>query len=619
MAAQGGKVSTDRAGPGGSVLVVTIDNPPGNALTPEIRRALARALDGVLDGGAPPGLRAVVLAAAGRNFSAATSVDALENDTQPGAPRLADLCARLDALPLPVVAALSGAAVGPGAELVLAAHARVAGAEARMIFPEIGLGLPPQAGSTQRLPRITGAAEALDILLSARPVEADEGLALGLIDQLVEGDPLPAAVALAAAMAGPRPGPARTEGLADVAGWQAAVAAARDEAARGVLPAAARIIDCVDAALYLPFENGLALEAVALEDLSETAESHGLIAAALAERRAASLPPAVARAAPRGIAHLGLVGAGPQMAPLALIALGRGLKVSWAEADKARLAAGMRWIAERHEAEARAGRLTAGQRDADWARFSGLAEVSALAKAGPAGAGLVIHAGAGPDLAVLTRLMPGVPQLVLGGAEGALGLALAPSARVAELALPEGAAPEPVAAAVQLLRRLNLPPVLVGKMPIVGRRVASAGRAALARLLALGVPRRVLAAALDGFGQAMPDLPEPPTLAPMRPMAEAEVIHRWLAAQANEGFRLLDARVARRPSDIDHLMVQGHGFPRWRGGPMHQAAGRGLMVMRAEMHGWMAEDAPDHALWAPCGLIDRMIAEGRRIADLDRL
>lgn len=608
----GGTVNTERAGPGDAVLVVTFDNPPGNALTPGMRRAIVQALAEA----AEPGLRGVVIAGAGRNFSAATSVDAGEAPAEAGAPTLVALCQALDALPIPVVAALSGAAVGPGAELALAAHARVATETARLIFPEAGLGLPPQGGSTQRLPRIVGAAEALDILLSGRSVSAEEGLALGLIDQLVAGeDPLPAAVARAYAMAQPRPGSARAEGLEDVAGWQQAVAAARQEAARGILPAPARIIDCVDAALYLPFENGLALEEVAFDDLAATEESHGLIAAAQAERRAAILPPAVAKAAPKGISHLALIGTAPQMAPLALIALGRGLKVSWVDADKPRLAAGMRWVAERQEAEMRAGRLAPAQKDADWARLSGFADATVLARSGPAGPGLAIHAGAGPDLVVMTRLLPAVPQLVLGGAEGTLGLALAPSARISELALPEAADSEQVAASVQLLRRLNLPPVLVGKMPILGRRVAGAGRAALARMLALGVPKRRLEIALDGFGAPLPDLPDPEAPAPMRGMGEFEVLHRWLAAQVNEAMRLLDARVARRPSDVDHILVQGYAFPRWRGGPMHQAGLRGLMVLRAEMHGWMEEDA----LWQPCALIDRMIGEGRRIAELDRL
>lgn len=619
MAAEGGEVRTERAGPEGRVLVIVFDHPPANALGVGMRRALMQALAEAVE----PGLDGVVLAAAGRNFSAATAVDAAgEGDPAAdlqAAPSLATLCAAIEDLALPVVAALSGTAAGPGAELALAAHARVAQAEARIVFPDVALGLPPQGGSSQRLPRIVGAAEALDLLLSARAMPAEEALALGLIDQIVEAPPLAAAVALAAALPGPRPGRDRAEGLADVAGWQAAIAAARAEAARGGLPAAARIIDCVDAALYLPFENGVALETVSAEDLLDTPESRGLIAAARAERRAASLPPAVARAVPRGISHLALVGAGPQVPALALLALSRGLKVTWALEDPAVRAQGLLWLEDRLGAEQRAGRMSQAQRDADRARLSGAETAAALVRSGPAAPGLVIHAAAGPDLALLTRALPAVPQLVLGGVEGALGLSLAPTARLAELALPEGGDPEAqaaaVAGAVQLLRRMNLSPLLVGRMPVLGRRLQGAGRAALARLLALGVPRRVLEAALDGFGQPLPDLPEPAAEPAMRAMSEAEVLRRWLGALANEGFRLLEARVARRPSDIDHALIAGWSFPRWRGGPMHQAAGRGLMVLRADLQAWAAEDA----LWAPAPLLDRMLAEGRRLADLDRL
>jgi 3-hydroxyacyl-CoA dehydrogenase len=596
-----------RAGPGGQVLVLMLDNPPANALSPALRASLIAALR------APGDARAVVLAGAGRNFSAATSVDAGgETGGEGGLPTLADLCRAVEDLDRPVVALLGGAAVGPGAELALAAHARVAEPEARLVLPEVGLGLPPQGGTTQRLPRLCGARDALDILLRARPVPAAEALVLGLVDLIAEGDALAAAVAHAAALPGPRPVRERAEGLTDVDGNAAAVAEARAGASRGVLPAPARIVDCVEAALYLPFDNGLALEQVAFEDLAGTDEARGLIAAARAERRAAALPPAAARAAPRAAGHMGLSGSAPQMAPLALVALTRGLKVTWAEPDRARLAQNLKWLADRLEAEVRAGRLTALQRDADWAR---LAQAEGLAGLGAAG--LVVHAAGGPDLAVAQRMLPEAAHLVLNGAEGALGLSLAPSARGAELALPAQSRPGDVALAVQLLRRLGLPPVLVGKMPVVGRRVAGAGRAALARLLALGVPRRVIAAALDGFGHPMPDLPDPPAAAPMRAMPETEVIRRWLAAQANEGLRLLDARVALRPSDIDHVLVQGHAFPRWRGGPMHQASLRGLMVLRADMHRWMGDDTAGAPLWSPAPLMDRLIASGRRLDGLD--
>jgi 3-hydroxyacyl-CoA dehydrogenase len=303
------------------------------------------------------------------------------------------------------------------------------------------------------------------------------------------------------------------------------------------------------------------------------------------------------------------------MAALALVALSQGLQVQWLELDEARRAASHRWIIDRQEAEVRAGRLGAVQRDADRARLNIGADPTLLQNA---------------DLVILSPLQPGqpvpvlgvpsaVPRVYLGGGEGRIGLALAPSARGAELAMPEGpevaATAAQLAVVVQFLRRIGIAPVLTGKMPILGRRVTAAGRAAMSRLLALGVPRRVLAAAMDGFGQALPDLPAPAEAAPMREMSEEEVTHRWLGAMANTGLGLLDARVARRPSDIDLVLVAGHGFPRWRGGPMHHAAERGLMVLRRDLRLWAADDAD---LWRPHPLIDRMIADGRRLAELDR-
>lgn len=599
MTTSGDNVRSAVASGAAGVRVITLANPPANALTPEVRAALAAALE------AARGAGAVVIAAEGRAFSAATALEAAEDG--PSAPDLAALCRLIEDFPAPVVVALQGAVIGPGAELALAAHARVADAEMRFVLPDVGLGLPPEAGATQRLPRLVGAAEALSILLRGRPVGAPEALAMGLVDVLAEGDLLGTAVSHAAAMPGPRPTRDRSDGFGDAASHAEAVAEARAEVARGVLPAPPRIVDCVEAAMYLPFENGLALEAVAREDLAETEEAAGLRASALAERTVAQLPPAVAAARPRPVLHLGLSGTAPHMAALALIALGNGLRVTWAEPDRDRLAETLAWIDARLEDEVRARRLTPAQRDADRARLETSDDLTA--------AGLVLHSPAAEGLEALAQRMPAAAQLVLNGAEGALGLGLAPSARAVELALPDKAKVDHVAAAVQLFRRLGLMPVLVGRMPVLGRRVSGAGRAALARLLAMGVPRRVLAEALDGFGQVLPALPEPDPPPPgMRAMAPSEVIRRWQAAMANEGMRMLDARVARCPADIDALMVAGHGFPRWRGGPMHQAAQRGLMVLRADMHRWQADDP----LWEPHPLIDRLIGQGRRLDELNR-
>ncbi len=262
------------------------------------------------------------------------------------------------------------------------------------------------------------------------------------------------------------------------------------------------------------------------------------------------------------------------------------------------LARGIGWTEERLLAEDRAGRLPAGLAAAR-ARLA-TAEGSDLA-----GAELIVHA---------LKPAPGyrapVPHLVMGGEAGEIGIALARTGRMSELALPEGVPEEVVVTLLDVLRRLGAPALLVGKRPVLGRRLALAGETALARLIGLGVPRRLIAAALEGFGARLPDAPLPDLGSAFRPMAEAEVLHRWLGALANEGLRQVGAGVALRPTDVDHCLIAGQGFPRWRGGAMYQAHRRGLMVLRHDLRRWADEDA----VWTPAPYLDQLISEGRRLA-----
>ena len=602
-AAGGAGLVQTGAGPDDRVLLLTLDNAPLNGLNAPLRAAIAHALAQEAERGTPA--RPVVLTGAGGCFSAATLVE-LGDAALTAAPSLSEICAVIEAWPAPVVAAISGRASGPGAELALACHARVVASGARILFPEAGLGLPPMAGSSQRLPRLTGAAEALSLLLNARPLAAEEALAMGLADQVTEGDPLPDAVQMALSMAGPRPVIGCEDGLSDVAAYGAAIAAARKEHARNPMPAPARIIDCVEAALYLPPENGFALEAVAFEDLLESDEAQGLVAAARAERAAHGLPAEIARLHPGEIRVLGLAGAGPQLAALALLALGRGLRVIWAHPGPGGDMAGHEritsWVRERLEADARAGRLSQAQLDSDLARFQSDQPVEALA-----GAGLLVHGGASELIERVQRAAPQVAQLVIGGARGRPGLTIAPSGRVCEISSGGAASPQALADCWRLLRSFGLQPVLSGGLPQIGRQVAAAGQSALAAMLAMGVPRRLLSSVMSGFGHTMPDLPDPVGTVAARGMEAGEIVQRWLGAMANEGYRLIADGTAPGGQVVDYLMVQGYAFPRWRGGPMHQAQRRGPMVLRSDLRRWQADDQ----IWSPHPLLDRLVSKGR--------
>jgi 3-hydroxyacyl-CoA dehydrogenase len=207
----------------------------------------------------------------------------------------------------------------------------------------------------------------------------------------------------------------------------------------------------------------------------------------------------------------------------------------------------------------------------------------------------------------------GAVHLVLGGGGMLPGVALAPQGACCELSLPEGLTPDGPAIAMAALRRMGLQPVLVGSRPILGRGLVAAGRSAQAAMVAAGVPKARIAAALEGFGAVPAD--RPPEPAPSGPdLSVDEILARWLGALANEGFRMLDQGVALRPSDVDLVLVLGYGFPRWRGGPMHLAGRRGLMALRADLRRWAGDDP----LWTPAPGLDRLIRDAVRLETLDQ-
>ncbi|MBA3911513.1 MAG: hypothetical protein C0524_16955 [Rhodobacter sp.] len=555
------------------IAVLTLDHAPSNALSPTVRAGLLAALQGLADD-----CRAVVIGASGSNFSSALP---LEPDT--AAPPLAEVCAAFAQSPVPVVAALHGLVLGPGAELALAATARIAAPGCRIALPEIALGLCPEGGTTWRLPALVGAAAALRLLLTGRAVPVDEALALGLVDAVAEGPLMTEALRLAGRLAVI---PLVRNAAEAPAAYQAAIAASRRAHPRA-LPAVGRIIDCVEAAQLLPPEAAQAFEAVAREDLESTAEATALRAAARAERRASALPPAVARARPLSIDRIALVGEAASLPTLARLAVAQGLHVHWLHPRPQSLAA------EGLEGPTRLLHMTSDPADV-------------------AGAPLQIHA-TPPDATLQLEASPGAAVLVLQGAEGELGLTIAPSGRACELSVLAEEAPEAIATAIAGLRKLGLPPLLVGKRPVLGQRIVRAGEAALVHLAAQGVPQRHLAAALNAFGARLPEgLPEAETT-PLD-LPATEICNRWLGAMANEALRLLDQGIARRPSDVDHALVAGHDFPRWRGGPMHQADLRGLMVLRHDLRVWAADDP----FWTPAPLLDRLIQDGLRLSALDR-
>ncbi len=244
------------------VAIITINNPPVNALSPGVAQGIAQAIEQVSKDDAT---KAVVLIGGGRTFIAGADIKEFgkitSGKTQRGA-GLLPLLLQIEDVRKPVVVAIHGSAFGGGLELAMAGHYRVAVPNAQLGQPEVKLGIIPGAGGTQRLPRLVGVAKAVEMCAEGNPITAQEALKLGLVDRLIEGDLLPGAKAFAREIAAKPLRKTRERNEKDKVGdpeQNASVfAAAREKAhtkQRGMMsPLAA--IDAVEAATRLSFEEG---------------------------------------------------------------------------------------------------------------------------------------------------------------------------------------------------------------------------------------------------------------------------------------------------------------------------------------------------------------------------
>lgn len=274
------------------IAVVTLDQPPVNALSAPVRVGLWDVFNRI---DSNDDIKAAVLTASGPTFSAGADIREFAqtpavSPAQPlNAPSLAHLCSKIEDCSKPVVAALHGRALGGGAELAFAAHYRLAAADARIGLPEVTLGLVPGAGGTQRLPRLVGAELALRLIISTQSLDAGAALRVGLLDALVEEDLTSGVVSYAQNLLAQGKGPRPTRGLrhkmADGRAYLAAVSQTRRALAGNPLFAPHRAVDCIEAAALLPFDAGMAFEADAFARCLAHAQSVALRHVFSAERR----------------------------------------------------------------------------------------------------------------------------------------------------------------------------------------------------------------------------------------------------------------------------------------------------------------------------------------------
>jgi len=499
----------------GDVAVITVDNPPVNALKQDVRAGLLDAFMRASEDGA---IAAAVLACAGRTFVA--GADITEFDKPPQPPGLSEVIAFLDGMAKPVVAALFGTPLGGGLELALGCHYRVAAPNTRLGLPEIKLGLLPGAGGTQSLPRLAGMDKAMAMILSGDPITAADALNHGIVDEIAQGDVTAAAIAFARTIARKRPLPRARDRRADAAQFDS-IAAPYLKKSRG-LDAPLAAIEALRGAIDLPIEEGLKREREAFMRLREGDQSKAQRHIFFAEREAAKVPGLPKDVKPREIERAAVVGAGTMGGGIAMAFANAGIPVVLIETGKDALGRGLERIAANYGASVGRGSLTEEEKQKRLARIEGSVDLSAAAHAD-----IVIEAvfeemdvkrevfarldaATKPDaiLATNTSYLD-VNDIARATKRPASVLGLhffspANVMRLLEIVRAKDTAPDVLATAIALARRIGKIPVVVGVCHgFVGNRMLRVRSVEAERLLLEGALPEEVDAALTEFGFPM--------------------------------------------------------------------------------------------------------------------
>jgi 3-hydroxyacyl-CoA dehydrogenase len=507
----------------GEIAVITVDNPPVNALKQVVRAGLLSTLTQARDDAAT---RAIVLVGAGRTFIAGADITEFSKPSQP--PSLPEIIGLIENSPKPVIAAMHGTPLGGGLELTLAGHFRIAAPGTRLGLPEIKLGLIPGAGGTQRLPRLVGMDRAMAMILSGEPVPAQQALADGLIDEIVEGDLTAAAVAFARwVLAEKRPLrrvrdlEGKIEPLRANPEKFAELAAANTKRSRG-LHAPARAIDALRWTLDVPFDEAVTRERATFTELIADEQSKAQRHIFFAEREAAKVPGVSKDVLPREIKRAAVIGAGTMGGGIAMCFANAGIPVTVVEAAPEALTRGLDTVAKNYRTSVSRGSLTTAEMDRRMGLFNGVTDIEAMSDAD-----IVIEAVfeempikkqvfgnldrlAKPD-AVLASNTSYLDVNEIGAStkrpQSVLGMHFFSPAnvmRLLEVVRGKATAPDVLATALAVGRRLGKVPVVVGVCHgFVGNRMLRARSIEAERLLLEGALPHEVDGAIGEFGFPM--------------------------------------------------------------------------------------------------------------------
>lgn len=685
----------------GTIAIVTIDNPPVNALSHAVRAGL---MDAVRRCAADPEITAAAIVCAGRTFIA--GADIREFDAPPREPFLSEVIDAIEASEIPWVAALFGTALGGGLEVALGCHYRIAVSSARMGLPEVGLGLIPGAGGTQRLPRLVGVDKAIEMITGGRPISAGQAAEAGLVDRLVEGDLQAAALSFAHEIIGAplrRTGDLPCPAPDDPDYWASREATVAARSRGQISPIEA--LKAVRMACDLPFADGLKAESNTFRVLKSSAQSRALRHAFFADR-AVSKCPDIEGIDPRPLDRIAVIGGGTMGSGIAVALVDAGLPVTLIERDTQALEHGNGNLRRIYASAVRKGRISDDEMQRRIAMVTPTTDYGTLADIN-----LAIEAAfedmdakreifrrldesmpAGAVLATNTSYLD-INEIAAATArpDSVLGLHFFGPAHIMkllEIVRAEHTAPDVLATGFALAKKLRKVGVLAGVCDgFIGNRILMAYRRQADSLLEDGCLPRQVDAAMRTFGFPMgpyeaqdlggldiawanrtrraatrdpneryvriadhlceagrfgqktgagwyryeagdrTPLPDPAVEAIIlreataksiarRDFSDDEIQRRILWAMVNEGARILEERIARRPLDIDMVEIHGYGFPRWRGGLMFHADETGLRSILEDMRRFAEADAN---AWQPADLLVRLAAEGRSFAAFNEM
>jgi 3-hydroxyacyl-CoA dehydrogenase len=340
------------------IAVITLNNPPVNGLGHALRTGI---MDGLKQAGADPAVKAIVLIGSAKAFSGGADIREFNTPKSSLPPNLREIIETQDASAKPIVAAIGGFAMGGGLELALGCHYRVAAPKAQLALPEVKLGILPGAGGTQRLPRVIPIAEAVRMMTTGNPIPSEKGKALGLVDEIADGDLLEAGVAYAKQLVAAGKGPRRIRDLGaklegDPKAFFEGVRAEVAKASKGY-PAPLEIVACVEAAVSKPFDEGLKEERRRFEFLVNTTESKALRHMFFAERQTAKIPDVPEDTPTREIRKAAIIGAGTMGGGIAMSFVNVGIPVTLVEMKQEPLDRGLATIRKNYANTVSKGRL----------------------------------------------------------------------------------------------------------------------------------------------------------------------------------------------------------------------------------------------------------------------